>query len=100
MDALCSIKSHIASFYDVVHLWTFDWVLFLDIHMQILYLQILTSFVVSFEFSYVGYYQSSDTLTIHNCFRQKSDHLSLTHIFFTFNTAVVMAVWAGQIFKC
>ena len=35
MDALCSIKSHIASFYDVVHLWTIDWVLFLDIHMQI-----------------------------------------------------------------
>ena len=35
MDALCSIKSHITSFYDVVHLWTIDWVLFLDIHMQI-----------------------------------------------------------------
>ena len=35
MDALFSIKSHIASFYDVVHLWTIDWVLFLDIHMQI-----------------------------------------------------------------
>ena len=35
MDALCSIKSHIASFYYVVHIWTFDWVLFLDIHMQI-----------------------------------------------------------------
>ena len=35
MDALCSIKSHIASFYDVAHLWTIDWVLFLDIHMQI-----------------------------------------------------------------
>ena len=35
MDALCSIKSHIASFYDAVHLWTIDSVLFLDIHMQI-----------------------------------------------------------------
>ena len=35
MDALCSIKSHIASFYDVVIPWTIDWVLFLDIHMQI-----------------------------------------------------------------
>ena len=35
MDALCSIKSHIASFYDVVHLWTIDWVLLLDKHMQI-----------------------------------------------------------------
>ena len=35
MDALCSIKSHIASFYDVVHLLTIDWVLFFDIHMQI-----------------------------------------------------------------
>ena len=35
MDALCSIKSHIASFYDVVHLGTIDYVLFLDIRMQI-----------------------------------------------------------------
>ena len=57
--------------------------------------------MVSFEFSYEGYYQSSVTLTIHNCFRQKSVHLSLAHIFLPlFNTAVVMAVWAGQIFKC
>ena len=71
MDALCSIKSHIASFYDVVHLWTIDWVLFLDIHMQILYLRILTLLVVLFEFIYVGYYQSPALLTIHNCFRQK-----------------------------
>ena len=36
------IRSNMASFYDVVHLWTIDWVLFLDIHMQILYLRILT----------------------------------------------------------
>ena len=43
MDALCSIKSHIASFYEVVHLWTIDWVLFSDIHMQI--------FVSSSEFA-------------------------------------------------
>ena len=64
MDALCSIKSHIASFYEAVHLWTIDWVLFLDIHMQI--------FVSSSEFA---------------------------SIFFTLNTAVVMAVWAGQNFK-
>ena len=35
MDALCSIESHIASFYDEVHLWTINWVLLLDIHMQI-----------------------------------------------------------------
>ena len=33
MDALCLIKSHNASFYDEVHLWTIDCV-FLDIHMQ------------------------------------------------------------------
>ena len=35
MDALCSIYSHIAPFYDIVHLWTIDWILFLDIHMHI-----------------------------------------------------------------
>ena len=27
-------ESHIASFYDIAHLWTTDCVLFLDIHMQ------------------------------------------------------------------
>ena len=35
MDVAGSIESHIASFYDIVHIWTIDWVLFLDIHMQI-----------------------------------------------------------------
>ena len=35
MDVLCSNNSHIASVNDIVHLWTIDWVLFLDIHMQI-----------------------------------------------------------------
>ena len=35
MDALYSIWSHIASFYDIVHIWTIYWVLFFDIHMQI-----------------------------------------------------------------
>ena len=58
MDALCSIKSHNASFYDVVHLWTICGL---------------------FEFSYVGFYQSPAILTIHNFFRQKQVHLSLPH---------------------
>ena len=31
IDALCSVLSHIASFYDIMHLW----ILFLDIHIQI-----------------------------------------------------------------
>ena len=35
MDAFSSIQSHIASFYDTVHLWTINWVLFLDINIQI-----------------------------------------------------------------
>ena len=35
MDALCSIESHIASFYDKVHISTINWVIFLDIHIQI-----------------------------------------------------------------
>ena len=35
MEALCSIQSHIALFYDVVHLWTINWILYLDIHIQI-----------------------------------------------------------------
>ena len=26
---------HIASFYDIVHIWTFNWVLFFDILIQI-----------------------------------------------------------------
>ena len=34
-DALCLIESIIASFYDIVHLWTINWVLYLDIHIQI-----------------------------------------------------------------
>ena len=34
MDDFCSIESHIASFYDKVHFWTIDRVLFLDIRMQ------------------------------------------------------------------
>ena len=34
--------------------------------------------------------------TINNCFRQKSVYLSLPKNSFTFNTAVVTAVWAGQ----
>ena len=71
MNALCSIKSHIASFYDVVHLWAIDWVLFLDIHMQIFVPPNIDLIVVLFEFSYVGYYQSPAILTIHNCFTQK-----------------------------
>ena len=33
-DALCSVQSHIASFYDIVHLWTIGWISFSDIHMQ------------------------------------------------------------------
>ena len=35
MDAVCSIKSHIASFYDIVHLCTINLVSFLDVHIQI-----------------------------------------------------------------
>ena len=35
MDSLCSLWSHIAPFYDIVHLWTTNWVLFFDIHIQI-----------------------------------------------------------------
>ena len=55
--------------------------------------------MVSFEISYVGYYQSLAILTIHYCFRQKYVNLSLPQFSFTFNTAVVMAVLAGQNFK-
>ena len=36
----------------------------------------LTIFLDSFKFSYVGYNQSPTIPTIHNCFRQKSVHLS------------------------
>ena len=35
MDALCSIYPFIASFFDVVHLWTINLILFLDIRIQI-----------------------------------------------------------------
>ena len=35
MDDLCSIYSHIASFYDIVNLWTINWVLVLEKHIQI-----------------------------------------------------------------
>ena len=39
------------------------------------------------------------SVSIYNCFRQKSVHLSLP-TFFTFNTDVVTVVWTGQNFKC
>ena len=35
MDALCSILSNIASFYDIVHIWTINWVIFFNKHIQI-----------------------------------------------------------------
>ena len=35
MDALCSMKSHIDSFYDIVHPWTINWGVSLDINIQI-----------------------------------------------------------------
>ena len=35
MEVLCSILSHFAPFYDIVHLWAINLVLFLDIHIQI-----------------------------------------------------------------
>ena len=34
MDALRLILSHIASLYDIVHIWIICWILLLDIHMQ------------------------------------------------------------------
>ena len=99
MEALCSIQSHIASFYDVVHLWTINLVLYLDIHIQIRVPPNIDLIVDAFYFSNVGYYQSSTVPIIHNCFRQNSVHLRLPNINFTFNTAVVMAVRAAQNFK-
>ena len=34
-DALCSVKTHIATFYDIVHISTINWLFVLGIHMQI-----------------------------------------------------------------
>ena len=75
MDASCSIKSHMALFHYIVHLWTIDWILFLDIHMQIcvpLNIDLICGLVLTFL--YGNYYQSPTIPTIHNCFRQKSVH--------------------------
>ena len=51
MDALCLMKSNIALFYDKVHLWTIDKVLFLEIRMQIcvpLTIDLICGFVLIF----------------------------------------------------
>ena len=61
--------------------WAINWVLFLDIHIQIC----VPPSVNSFNFSYVGEYHSPTIPTIHNCFRQKSVHLRLPKTIFNFN---------------
>ena len=76
----------------IVHIWTIDWVLFLDIHIQIClppHIDLVCRLVVGND-----QYQ-----TINNCFKKNSIHLRLPKICFTFNSAVVTAVWAGQNFK-
>ena len=46
-----------------------------------------------------GLLSVSDDTDYHNCLRQKSTHLRLPKIVFTFKAAVFTAVWAGQNFK-
>ena len=100
MDALFSIYSNNGSFYEIVHIWTIDRVLFLDIHMHIRVPPNIDLIICGLVlFFYVGYYQSPIISAIHNCFRQKSVYLRLLKIFFTLNTAVVRTVWACQNFK-
>ena len=82
-----------------MHLWTINWVLFSDIHIQNCVPQNFDLICGLVFISYVGYYQSPTTPVIHNCFRQKSVHLHLPKAIFTFKTAVVMVVRAGHNFK-
>ena len=51
-------------------IWTIEWVLILDKHMQI-FVPPNVDLICGLVFSYVGYYQSPAILTIHKCFRQK-----------------------------
>ena len=63
MDALCSIESHIASFYDIVHLWTINWVLYLDIHIQIRVLpniDLIYGFVLTFLYGLLSVSDDTD----------------------------------------
>ena len=74
-----------------MHIWQIDWVLFSDIHMQTFVppnINLICGLVWIFL---CGLLTASD----------KSQFIWVWLIFFfTFNTAVVIAVWAGQIFKC
>ena len=90
-----------ASFYDIVHLWTINWVLYLDTHVHIQIrvppnIDLICGFVLIFL---CGLLSVPTIPILHNCFRQKSVHLRLPKTIFIFNTAVVTAVRAGQNFK-
>ena len=89
---MCSIKSSIASFYDIVHLWAIDWVLFLDnTHANLcttnIYLTCGLVLIFLCVFLTISLWRYRLSIT-DSRFRQKSVHLSLANIF-TFNTAVV-----------
>ena len=79
---LCAqFKPILHHFYDIVNLWTIDWVSSLDKHMQIcvpLNVGLICGLVLIFL---CGLLSVSDDTTIHNCFRQKSVYLSLPKIF-------------------
>ena len=76
---LCAqFNFHIASFYNIVHHWTIDRVLLLDIHMQIFVtpnIDLVCGLVLK---SLCG----PAIPPIHNCFSQKSVDLSLPHFFY------------------
>ena len=75
MDAFSSIQSHIASFYDIVHLWTKNWVLFLDINIQICVppnIDLICGLVLIFL---CGLLSVSMIPIIHDSFKQNSVHL-------------------------
>ena len=84
-------------FHDIMLLWIINWVLFLDIHIQMCVppnINIICGHILIFLRGLLSVSDDTD-----NCFRQKSVPPRLSKTFFSFNTAAVTAVRVGQNFK-
>ena len=81
----------------MVHIWTINWVLYLDIQIKIRVppnIELICGFILIFLCGLLSVSDDTD-----NSFRQKSVHLHLPKTYFTFSTAVITIVRADQNFK-
>ena len=83
-----------------MRLWTTDWNLFFDLHMQICVppnIDLICGLVSIFLCGLLT--TSLRGYRVFIIVSEKNQFIQVCLNFFTFNTAVVMAVWAGQNFK-